>query len=41
MFKVATSNHFDSFISLCVGINTIGLCVEYQSAPDWYKNMLE
>jgi len=32
---------FDNFITICVGINTIGLCIEYHNAPIWYQQMLE
>jgi len=34
------SQKFDNFISLCVTLNIIGLCVEYYNAPEWYDEML-
>lgn len=32
-YNLAISPYFDLFISVCVGLNTIALCVEYDEAP--------
>jgi hypothetical protein len=40
-YDIVKSRMFDNFITICVGINTIGLCIEYHNAPIWYQQMLE
>ena len=35
-YHISLSKYFDYFISLCVAINTVGMCMEYASAPEWY-----
>ena len=38
---VATHNIFDVFITSCVALNTLALCMEYYDAPELYKYILE
>jgi hypothetical protein len=34
------TSKFDNFISMCVALNILCLCIEYYNAPDWYNKML-
>ena len=35
-YDLAIHNYFDNFISLCVAINTLALCIEYEGSPLWF-----
>jgi hypothetical protein len=40
-YKIAQSDYFDHFISVCVSFNILQMCMEYDSPPKWYRDTLE